>query len=571
VKSAMVCVLAGFALFAGCIVVQPLEDYPTKAAHGGSSGRGGSSSESGSGGSKAGSGGSSSGACETNADCNAEGSADEPYLCREKDHQCVRLRQEVCPVAIANDIANPNSIVIGAFATLSQNNPERSAIVYAHQLALEELSGDEMGGLPGPGGARRPLSLVICYNQEDKVDAGLAHLIDNLGAKGVIATLKPGDLRRAFEKYASKDIFYLSPVSVTETVATLDDAGKVWNLLGQPTDLLLTYNALFPQVEAYARKQHLLDEAAADGGAGGAGGAGGNDKAPVKVALVTTLDAFDSELARKLEQVLVFNGKNKDDNEDDGNYQAYTVETTSAEDVAAMAEKLWMTQPDIVISAASEAMTMANGVIEQTENNWSFGGDRPLPVWVLSPYNAGDLTYLTPFIGATAVPTGQDFMQDRFVGVSIAGPVDREAQFDYESRLGRRFGDIYKDTSNYYDTTYLMAYAMLAAGTQAPLGGTRIAAGMKRLIEGTKTPIGPDNILDVFEVLKQPSGTLDMQSTLGPPSFDAATGVRQVDGSVFCFTRSGNKATPVFDTVRFDRTQMKLTGIKDFCPSGVLK
>jgi hypothetical protein len=564
--------LGGFALSASCLVVQPLEDYPTQASRGGSGameqpagGEGGGGGSSGSNVGNAGSGG-----CETNADCKAAGTADEPYLCRAMDHQCVRLRQEVCPVALADDISNPNSIVIGAFATLDQSNPERSAIVYAHQLAWEELSGDDIGGLPGPGAKRRPLSLVICYNQEDKVDAGLAHLVDNLGVKGVLATLKPGDLRRAYEKYADKDVFYLSPVTVTESVATLEDDGKVWNLLGQTRDLIPTYTALLPRVEAFARSRQLPEGQGGEGGGGGVGGASAPDAPPLRVALVTTLDAFDSELARKLESVLAFNGKSKDDNELDGNYKAFTAAGTAPEDITSIVDQLRGFRPAVVLSAASEVMTVANGVIKLTETTWELGGDEPPPVWVLSPFNAGDLTYLSPLIGSLAVDTEEDLMQDRFIGVSIAGPTDNEAQFDYHSSLGKRFGDIYKDTSNYYDATYFMAYAMLAAGTDLPLGGARIAAGMQRLLQGSPTPIGPDNILDVFDVLQEPGATLELRSMLGPPSFDPTTGVRQVDGSVFCFNRTGKQATPVFDSVRYDRAQKKLVGTENFCSTAIL-
>jgi hypothetical protein len=76
---------------------------------------------------------------------------------------------------------------------------------------------------------------------------------------------------------------------------------------------------------------------------------------------------------------------------------------------------------------------------------------------------------------------------------------------------------------------------------------------MERLASGASMPIHPDRILDTFDALRD-GASLELESTLGPPSFDAKTGVRQIDGSVFCFNRLDKEITVSQDTYRYDRT-----------------
>jgi hypothetical protein len=198
-------------------------------------------------------------------------------------------------------------------------------------------------------------------------------------------------------------------------------------------------------------------------------------------------------------------------------------------------------------------------VVEQIEARWGLVvDDAPLPTFILSPFNAGDLTRLRSYISSSVEATQELTQQERYLGVGTAGPEDNTAQFEYQSRLGALFGNVFDDTANYYDATYLLAYAMYGAGIEEPLTGSSIARGMQRLLSGPALAIGPTNILSTFDALREPEGTAEIQSTLGPPTFDPATGVRQVDGSVYCFNRTGKDITVTMDSYRFDRTLGKL-------------
>jgi hypothetical protein len=529
---------------AGCMFVAPLDEYPSgehtsptnggsgnpsggAVALGGAVDMGGMAGMAGAPESAAGSG--NTGGCQTNLDCVAN-SADEPYLCRSADHSCVALKTEECPLAYG-DASDPNAIFFGAFATLNAAVPEDNAIVWAHRLALDELSGDANGGLPGgPNGKRRPLVMVVCNNSTDTVDKGLSHLADDLRVPAVLATLKPGDLRRGFEAHGERDIFYLSPTGATRTLVETPDHGLIWNLLGQPSDLAPTYARLLALAEPYLRTQRSLTR-------------------PLRVALVTTNDAFDSDLATFVEQVLTFNGKSITANAD--NYAGFTVNTSDPQPEV-WAQQIVAFQPDVVVSTASESFSQKSGLLEALESDWNeLNLTAPRPFYILSPYNAGDLTDIHDLM-SNLIKGGVDSQANRrFVGVSIAGAADLTLQNQFATRLRTEFKDAYTDTGNYYDASYFLAYAMYAAGN-GPLTGSAIAAAMPRLINGKAIDVGPTNIAAAFLALSKPDSSIELDGTLGPPDFDPATGVRHDQGSVLCFQLSNGVLSLETDVLRYD-------------------
>jgi hypothetical protein len=545
----------------GCLVLTPLDELPDAKAgsgqggssHGGQISSGdthaGGAPAAGEGGETPNGGAPNPDECTSNAEC-VRRAADEPARCRPSDHTCVALKNDACPLAFG-DAAADNAIYFGAFATLNRVTPEDNSIVWAHQLALGELSGDNIGGLPdGPKGARRPLVMVVCDNADDTVVAGVQHLAVDVEVPAMIATLKPGDLRRAYEAYP--DVFYFSPVSVTAPVVEKEDDGHIWNLLGQPSDFAPTYAELLKLSEAHLRALRNIDPGT-----------------PIKVALITTNDAFDAELADALGPVLRFNGESVTDNANDGSFMGYTIGEDP--DFTALAAEISEFEPDIIVSAASEAFLMTGGLQQTLEEDWELNtvaDPKPRPFYILSPYNAGNLSGLTDRISQNLerAPTVAD--QERYVGVSVAAAADKTLQNAYAVRLGRQFKSAIKDTAQYYDAIYYMAYAMYGANQPSGLTGTGIAEGMLRLLKGPSLDIGPGTITDTFKALAPKGATLHVGSTLGPPDFDAATGVRPVDGSVFCFTRQNNTASPVIDVLRYDRDAHALTGKAFPCISG---
>ena len=469
--------------------------------------------------------------------------AGAPYRCRPSDHTCVRLESEECPLSYGSS-GDPNAIFFGAFATLNPADPETNSTIWAHRLALEELSGDSMDGLPGPGATRRPLVMIVCNNDASVVETALAHLADTLEVPAVLATLKPSDLRRGFEAHADRDIFYLSPVVSTRTLNGLNDNGRIWHMLGEPADMAPTYVSLLGLAEKYEKARR--------------------DVTTLRVALVTTTDAYDRDLSNALSLVLKFNGKDLTTNEADGNYAGFTVDTTDPQ-LLDIATSIVTYRPHIVISAASESFTQTSGIFEHIESEWD--GEIPnsenvgRPFYVLSPFNAGDLTGIKSKINAFIRGATGPTPNRRFVGVSVAGAADLTLQNQYATRLRTRFGkDAYTDSGNYYDATYFLTYAIYGAGTAEPLTGSGIARGMNRLLEGQRFDVGPDLILDVQQALDKDDDTIELQGTLGPRPFDPKTGGRLDEGSVLCFSAEDSQVTLKSDVLRYDRGSNELVG-----------
>ncbi|MDF3066847.1 MAG: Branched-chain amino acid transporter, amino acid-binding protein, partial [Polyangiaceae bacterium] len=336
----------------GCLLVTPLDDLPSTQAAGAGGAQGGSGGKPGQvipdGGVDASSGAGGapdSGLCRTNADCVDQG-AGAPYLCRPSDQTCVPLLSEACPLAYDEEnVKDPNAVLFGAFAPLTNVRPGDNSIIWAHRLALRELNGDSIPGIPGgPGGARRKLVMVVCNSAEASVAPAFEHLIEELEVPAVLATLRSGDLREQYERYQSRGIFYLSPIAVSSVVANEDDGGRIWSLLGQPRDFAPTYRALLERAEAYVRAERNLDA-----------------QTPIKAVLVGSADALDYELATAITPGLVLNGQPASADPEHFKRVDLPVNPNYADEAAKVGEF----HPDIVISAASEKFSASNALQAQ--------------------------------------------------------------------------------------------------------------------------------------------------------------------------------------------------------------
>ena len=515
--------LAAAAAMPGCLLVTPLGDKAERASasggHGGSTsaktgGRGGVANPA-----DAGDETSGSFACSTNDECIRRLGVDDPfsYRCRPSDHTCTNLKTSECPLAYG-EASNANALYIGAFAPLDPSRLQRNSVVWAHRLALEEISPDKVGGIPGgPGGARRPLVMIVCNSDTASVAKGLTHLADDVEVPAVLATLKPEDLQTGFEAHRARNIFYLSPVGTTSAFLSDRSDHLIWHMLGQPRDLAPVYQGLLNRAEAYARAYR------------------GVGTRKLRVALVTSKDAFDTDLANFVVQEIRFNGMSAAENRSAGNYVGFTVDPSAT----GFGLDVVNFRPDIVISTAGRPFTKPGGVLETIETYWqdTHTADAGLvdrPFYILSPINAGDLNGVQQLIDGLMTGGADKIAFQRFIGVSGASAEDKTLQNEYANRLRTKFQDANPDTGNYYDAFYFLAYAMYGAGTNTPLTGSDIASGMQRLLGGPAYNVGPTIVSKVFQALDA-NATIELDGTLGPPNFDPTTDARIDDGSVFCF------------------------------------
>jgi hypothetical protein len=131
-------------------------------------------------------------------------------------------------------------------------------------------------------------------------------------------------------------------------------------------------------------------------------------------------------------------------------------------------------------------------------------------------------------------------------------------------------GAAYKDTANYYDAVYFLAYATVAAGTDQPLSGDGLLRGMQRLQSGDPYAPGLHDVSHVLSLLSDATTTITLNSTLGPPGFDPKTGVRHIQGSTFCFRPKGSSLSVDLDVKYYDPTTQDFTGTRDFCFEGLM-
>jgi hypothetical protein len=92
---------------------------------------------------------------------------------------------------------------------------------------------------------------------------------------------------------------------------------------------------------------------------------------------------------------------------------------------------------------------------------------------------------------------------------------------------------------------------------------------MQRLLSGSASfDVGSEDINDVFAALGDGEATIQLNSTLGPPTFDAATGARPVDASVFCFESKGTFSERHMNVLRYDRKLEQFRGTSFPCFTG---
>jgi hypothetical protein len=123
----------------------------------------------------------------------------------------------------------------------------------------------------------------------------------------------------------------------------------------------------------------------------------------------------------------------------------------------------------------------------------------------------------------------------RFLGINVARAEDRTLYTEYMDRLKRAFPSADPETENWYDTIYYLAYATYNAGADHRLNGAEIAAGMLRILSGPRYNVGPFDIGPIFQALGDHQSSIQLNGTLGPPSFNTTTGARIGRGALFCF------------------------------------
>jgi hypothetical protein len=444
-----------------------------------------------------------------------------------------------------------DSILIGAFAPLSLGAggcDDPASVNY--RLALQELNADNIGGLP-PG---RKVSVVICDNQAlgagseaEKsvlVDQASKHLVEALRVPAILAAVTQPDLVAMTNTYAKPNgVFLMNPFGATDATATLDDAGLVWHMLGQPEDLAATYAALVQAMEPVVPT--LL-----------------NQPGPLRVLVIAGNDELSVELTPALAGSVTFNGKSWAENITDGNLVVgVATDTASAQ---ALGTELLSMDPHIVISTSHFALP----VWESGDT----GGVRPF--FVLSPLDFADHEAWKISIELSKNASNLPDVEDRFVFVNPAATEDIDLIQAYRARLTSILpASLDFSAENAYDAAYYLLYSLSRGGD--PATGTKMAAdGMPALMAAApELDVGPDDMDQVFAALEAPGGQVRLNGLMGPPTFDT-NGVHTMTGQLECFMTlvavPGNAELELYTHVgHFDATTNVLRKAQQYAGSPV--
>jgi hypothetical protein len=507
--------------------------------------------------------GPASGECQTHKDCLDEFGDIDPHVC--VSGECVLLKSEECPLVLPlrseawlDSLKTSNAIILGAYSPIPDSSRLSNYSRFI-DLAISEVT-EEIGGLPGPGGSRRQVVVLVCEGETpspEQLLASASHLVDELQVPGIVSTLQSADLQYVFEERGlSGDTFFMSALDADDALLNLQDNGLIWTMLTSPDQVAVTFAPLMERVLSYLSR---------------AEGPLANEVARVALVAPTGEPRLLGDMGEVISDSIEFNGKAALDNYPD-NFRVFDINTVygdseAAADQSALVSDLLDYRPHIILAMA--ANEFLSGVVPGLESSWADAAmDQPRPFYILSPYHLGN-------VELPAALDADDTVHERLVGVGYAAAEDPTVYRDYLIRLEQAYPEIRGDTDymgleNFYDAPYYLLYALAAAGNPPRMTGSLLAQGMTRLIAGPVYEIGRNDMVEAIGLLQANArNSITLKGTLGLAKFDAATGARADAGSVFCVDVDGEF---VPDVLRWDSNEATFTdadpAIGDACIAG---
>jgi len=482
--------------------------------------------------------------CTTNAACVAE-NLGEPYACLVPGEECVPLKTEECPL-VFGDFEDDNAVYFGAFLNVPAASPLSQMSTLNVRLAVDEFNGS-VGGLPGgPLGKLRPLVGVICRNDSALVDAGAAHLIGELRVPAIISHLASADNKRFFVNHALNErVLVMNPGFADNSLTALSSGGLFWHMIGDIRDVGPAYAPLLSRIETFLSREE-----------------------PLRVAMLVSRRYAEESIADTITPLLRFNGKSVLENGDDFFSMAVTALSDDPNaDYAAVNEALLEFRPHVVIALTREEFVYK--ILPAIEGGWPGASTgQPRPFYVLPNALSGNLDLLN-FVAQGSGTNTSEAKRARFVGVAPASAEDLTLYNQFLIRFRTAYPRFENPGGfeNFYDSVYMLANAMFAAGSVPNLTGPDIARGMQRIVGGSVTvDVGPTTIADGFSALAA-GGNILLNGTMGPANFDPGVGARRGNGSVYCIQRQDDQLSFAYDVLRYEPDGATLSG--DFpCFSG---
>jgi len=450
------------------------------------------------------------GPCSTNAECITR-NAGAPAICRKDTQTCVSLLSPDCP-KVYGDPSNDDAIVLGGLYTLSGVNQSSGvARMQSIELAIDDFTQTVVGLPGGSDGKPRPLVLVECDDQSDNGHATDAanHLID----VGVPAILGPGGsgLVTAVIQNATIPAGVLV-ISASATSTSLSGISPLfWRTA--PSD----------NIQAIAMQDQV-------GALETAFKAANPTITKLKLAVAYQNNTYGTGLFGALSAGLTLNGLPVTDPGNNGFFTPLSYDATTLDPSAAAATVLSDEDNLIVGIGTTEIITQ---FLTPIETNWNASAPRPLYLFS----DAGEKPELL-----TAV-TGNDALRTRVRGTvpGTDNPLFGTFSLQYEGKYGST-ADVF-GMAGAYDSLYLVAYDIVALGTQ-PITGMNIANAMAKMIGGQKLAVGAANIKTAIQVLES-GNAIDIDGASGPLDFDLNAHEAKSDITVWCISKDGS-GNPIF-------------------------
>lgn len=461
----------------------------------------------------------------------------EPAVCR--NNACVKLKTAECSKTVG-PVDDENAVILGVVAPLSGDSiNEGTGVINSIDLALQELN---KKGIPfaDPCATPRKLAVVVCDEGGD-IPTGAEHLAKDLQAPAAIGALFSGDTIAALGKALPNKMLMISPSATAARLttfegATVDGVRLFWRT--SPSDVI--------QSAAMAKVLGELETSIK----------AGNGGADLKVAVISKSDAYGQGIANALSTSVTLNGKPFTDAANSAlvinkcyNSSSFTSPDCTGDLPGALTAAQALNPDVIVLTGTNEAITDFLVPYE------ALGGVKK-PMWIIpdGPRTKDLTTYAT----------GKADFRSRVHG-TVPGVVTPLAQDFFNFRYSTAFPDkpvLTFGMAGAYDATYMLAYAIGAAGNTT-LSGPVIGTNLAKLIDGaTKIDVGPVRINDAFNTLISKS-EIDINGASGPLHFDKATGEARSDIAIWCLVEDPNSHETSFNDSTgqsYDATGDKLTG-----------
>lgn len=459
-------------------------------------------------------GGAGAGGGGRNAACTTE--VGGPAIARDGGagaSRCVALKSADCP-EVTGDVSRDDVVIVGSL--LPTRGPDASLGLPAEnatRLAVGEIA--QVGGLLRADGTSRPMAIVHCDHSSDSDIAVRAatHLVDEVGVAAIVGPDFSGiALDVAARLTLDRGVLLVSPAATSVALTAFDATRGGERLLWRtsPSDVY--------QAVPLAAQYQAIEAGLKAGGL-----------ATAKVAVLYKNDAYGKGLYESFRAGVSVNGRPADDPLNADNFVAREYDAEA--DLGSLVTDLATLAPSVVVGVGlTELVTR---VVEPLEQAWASG---PPPHYLFS--EGARSQDLLDLIGR------RDDLRARTRGTN-PGTNNPLSQAFY-SRYQRSYGEaLVFGMAGAYDATYLLAYAVVAAGEGAPLSGGALARGLRRMTGGAvRVDAGPTDVAKAFNLLHD-GNAIDYNGASGPLDFDGA-GEAPSDIQVWCVALDPNTREPFF-------------------------